>query len=73
MSSNDDGGREERRFVLRFWRERSGAGHTWRGCAYDVSSALRIASDKPRDLWDFIALRLGRLIDETSGETPENR
>ncbi len=51
--------REEHRFVLRFWREPSTAQSGWRGSIYEVSSALGIASGKLRDLWDFIALRLG--------------
>ncbi|HEY1882671.1 MAG TPA: hypothetical protein VGG51_06490 [Candidatus Cybelea sp.] len=51
--------REDHRFVLRFWREPSASESGWRGSVYEVSSALGIASGKLRDLWDFIALRLG--------------
>jgi hypothetical protein len=52
--------REDRRFVLHFWREPSAAEGGWRGSVYEVSSAFGIASGKLRDLWDFVTLRLGQ-------------
>jgi hypothetical protein len=65
--------RKDHRFLLRFWREPSTSGSGWRGSVYEVSSALGIASVKLRDLWDFIALRLGGSADtELSGETHDN-
>jgi hypothetical protein len=51
--------RENHRFVVRLWREKSASEPVWRGSVYEVSSALTIASYKLRDLWDFIILRLG--------------
>ncbi|MGB6738824.1 MAG: hypothetical protein WBE59_00055 [Candidatus Cybelea sp.] len=64
--------REDHRFVLRFWREPSTAQSAWRGSVYEVSSALGIASGKLRDLWDFIALRLGGDDDtQLPGETQD--
>jgi hypothetical protein len=51
--------RENRCFVLRLWRETSASEPAWRGTAYDVASAVGIASSKLRDLWDFIMLRSG--------------
>jgi len=50
--------RKNHRFVLHFWREPSAAPPGWRGSVYDVATTLSIVSDKLRDLWDFIALRL---------------
>jgi hypothetical protein len=65
--------REDHRFILRFWREPSASGDNWRGSVYEVSSALGIASAKLRDLWDFIALRLGTArTGVPPGETPED-
>jgi hypothetical protein len=52
--------REDHRFVVRLWREGSVSEPVWRGSVYEVSSALGIASCKPRDLWDFIMLRLNQ-------------
>jgi hypothetical protein len=57
VRSEDKREREDRRFVLRFWREPSAG---WRGSVYEVSSAFGIASGKLRDLWDFVTLRLGQ-------------
>lgn len=51
--------REDHRFVVRLWREKSASEPAWRGSVYEVSSALTIASSKLRDLWDFMMLRLG--------------
>lgn len=56
---DSDERREDRRFVVRLWCETSAGGPVWRGSAYDVSSAVGIASSKLRDLWDFIILRSG--------------
>jgi hypothetical protein len=50
--------RKDHRFVLRVWREPSAAPPAWRGSVYEVATAQSIVSDKLRDLWDFIALRL---------------
>ena len=52
--------REDHRFVVRLWREKSAGEPVWRGSVYEVSSALGIASNKLRDLWDFIMLRLNQ-------------
>lgn len=60
--------REDHRFILRFWREQSVSPARWRGSVYEVSSALIVASGRLRDLWDFIALRLGE-----GAEVPEAR
>jgi hypothetical protein len=51
--------RKDHRFVLHVWREPSAAPPGWRGSVYEVATTLSLASDKLRDLWDFIALRLG--------------
>ncbi|MFY9720284.1 MAG: hypothetical protein WAK16_11660 [Candidatus Cybelea sp.] len=59
MGSKGKREREDHRFVLHVWREPSATPARWRGSVYEVSSALGIASGKLRDLWDFIALRLG--------------
>ena len=57
---NSDESREDHRFVVRLWRERSAGEPVWRGSVYEVSSALGIASCKLRDLWDFMMLRLNQ-------------
>ena len=73
MRSDGNGERKDRRFLLHVWREPSRSGHTWRGKVYEVSSTLSVASAKFRDLWDFIALRLGYAPDEPgAGETRED-
>jgi hypothetical protein len=73
---NEPGGRSERqdhRFVLHVWREPSASAPAWRGSVYEVSSALSIASGRLRDLWDFIALRLGQGADAPAArETRED-
>ena len=56
----DNDERQDHRFLLRVWREPSASKPVWRGSVYEVSTTLGIASGKLRDLWDFIALRLGR-------------
>ncbi len=58
--SESDKSREDHRFVVHLWRERSASEPVWRGSVYEVSSALGIASSKLRDLWDFIMLRLNQ-------------
>jgi hypothetical protein len=55
--------RENHRFVVRIWREAGSTKPAWRGSVHDVSSATGIVSDKLRDLWDFIVLRLGRDVE----------
>ena len=55
--------RKDHRFVLHVWREPSAAPPGWRGSVYEVATTLSIVSDKLRDLWDFIALRLGQSSD----------
>jgi hypothetical protein len=57
---DSDKSREDHRFVVHLWRERSANEQVWRGSVYEVSSALGIASCKLRDLWDFIMLRLNQ-------------
>jgi hypothetical protein len=57
---NSDKSREDHRFVVHLWRERSAGEPRWRGTVYEVSSALGIASCKLLDLWDFIMLRLNQ-------------
>ena len=52
--------REDHRFVVRLWREKSADEPVWRGSVYEASSALGIASNKLHDLWDFIMLRLNQ-------------
>lgn len=52
--------RKDHRFVLHVWREPSAAPPGWRGSVYEVATTLSIASDKLRDLWDFIALRINQ-------------
>lgn len=69
FESDTNAKREDHRFVVRLWRERSASPPAWRGTVYDVSSALGIASCKLRDLWDFIMLRLG---DDVRRETPHD-
>lgn len=56
--------RNDHRFVLHVWREPSAAPPGWRGSVYEVATTLSIVSDKLRDLWDFIALRLSQASDE---------
>lgn len=65
VDNESEGGseREDHRFVLHVWREPSASAPAWRGSVYEVSSALSIASGRLRDLWDFIALRLGQGTD----------
>jgi hypothetical protein len=52
--------REDHRFVVRLWLEKSPGEPVWRGSVYEASSALGIASNKLHDLWDFIMLRLNQ-------------
>ncbi len=73
MQPDNDSERQQHRFVIHVWREPSASESPWRGSVYEVSTAVSIVSAKLRDLWDFIALRLGQTSDApVGGETPRD-
>ncbi len=50
--------REEHVFVLRVWKERATSKVGWRASVVHLESGCSVAATEPRDIIDFIALRI---------------
>lgn len=59
--------RDERVFLVRMWHEREAPGQSWRGSVQEVRTGHKLYVTGPRDVADFIAVRLadGEASDET--------
>lgn len=50
--------RDERVFLVRMWQERQ-SGNSWRGSVQEIMTGRKLYVTGPRDVADFIAVRLG--------------
>ena len=64
--------RQERVFVLRFWRERSQREEPWRGRALEIGAGVSISASVVDDVTDFVKLRLAEDARAAGYEEPSD-